>query len=74
MKLKTKLLLAISMLLVPEMLLVWYLESSYKLYFDLSGVPTTDFLTFLFRNPVIIILNIFFAIAFLILYRMFSRK
>jgi hypothetical protein len=74
MKLKTKLLLAVTLLLVPEVLLVWYVASKYVLEFNLSGFAFEDFLAFLIKTPVIIIINIVFSIAFLVLYRALTKK
>jgi hypothetical protein len=74
MRLKSRLLLAMALLLVPELLLLWFLASGYALDFGFSVVPGVDFLTFLLSNPVIIVINMVLAAAFLLACRTSKRK
>ena len=74
MKLRTKLTIVLCLFLLPEALLIAYLASNYTVSVDLSGVPTTDFLTFLLKNPILIIANVLFVIAAFIILRIMPRK
>jgi len=68
MKLKNILLILIIIVMIPEILLIAYIFNKYSVKFEVPNIPTESFLTFLFVNPLFLIILILVFIVIAILY------